>query len=395
MASAPAAFVAAVSTTPNSSGGKGWFTVNVRYPGGVGLVNGAKIRAQAFTSRSFNGLPAAEKQLAAAGAVTFAGLEPGTYFVRAFVDQNGNRRRDAWESSGYLRDELDPLEPFRVVGIEASNQGLTPAAALTIRDANTDNDLLPDALEYAGGVVFSPSLAEDPAAILALYDGEGGMGAEELLEAILRANTAGDVTPPAPVTAFTAVPGDGRVDLSWGNPADADFAGVKVVRKTGAYPADSADGVVVYTGTGTSAGDAGLANGTPCFYAAFSFDAVPNYATGATATATPAGASASAWDAGYSDIGGGWRRLAWFGDYVPMGGEGWFWHSQHGFIFVPAGARPESLWFFTEDMGWLWTGNTTYPFLFRNRDGAWIWYNGTSSPRWFRNMATGGWESLP
>ena len=296
-ASAPAAFVAAVSTTPNSSGGKGWFTVNVRYPGGVGLVNGAKIRAQAFTSRSFNGLPAAEKQLGAAGAVTFAGLEPGTYFVRAFVDQNGNRKRDAWESSGYLRDELDPLEPFRVVGIEASNQGLTPAATLTIRDANTDNDLLPDALEYAGGVVFSPSLAEDPAAILALYDGTGGMGAEELLEAIVRANTAG--------------------------------------------------------------------------------------------------ASASAWDAGYSDIGGGWRRLAWFGDYVPMGVDGWFWHSQHGFIFVPAGARPESLWFFTEDMGWLWTGNTTYPFLFRNRDGAWIWYNGTSSPRWFRNMATGGWESRP
>jgi hypothetical protein len=47
------------------------------------------------------------------------------------------------------------------------------------------------------------------------------------------------------------------------------------------------------------------------------------------------------------------------------------------------------------DMGWMWTGKATYPFLYRHNDGAWLWYNGAVNPRWFRNMTTGQWESRP
>jgi hypothetical protein len=101
------------------------------------------------------------------------------------------------------------------------------------------------------------------------------------------------------------------------------------------------------------------------------------------------------WDAGYADIGGGWRRLGWFGDYVPMGSDGWIWHNKHGFFYVPANAVPESIWMFAQDMGWLWTGDGTYPFLYRASDGAWLWYNGSTGPRWFRNMTAGTWESRP
>ena len=100
------------------------------------------------------------------------------------------------------------------------------------------------------------------------------------------------------------------------------------------------------------------------------------------------------WDAGYQDIGGGWRRLVWFGDFVPMGGDGWIWHNKHGFFYVPANATPQGIWLYAPDMGWLWTSSTTYPFLYRNSDFAWLWYNGSTSPRWFRNMNTGRWESL-
>jgi YD repeat-containing protein len=102
-----------------------------------------------------------------------------------------------------------------------------------------------------------------------------------------------------------------------------------------------------------------------------------------------------AWDDGYQDIGGGWRRLNWFGDYTPMGGEGWIWHNKHGFFFVAADALPDSIWMFAMDMGWLWTANDTYPFLFRNSDGSWLWYNGSTNPRWFANMTLGTWESRP
>jgi hypothetical protein len=120
--------------------------------------------------------------------------------------------------------------------------------------------------------------------------------------------------------------------------------------------------------------------------------------TGTSRTTTvvqAAAASGGTWDEGYQDIGGGWRRLTWFGDYVPMGNEGWIWHGKHGFFFVPADAVPDSVWLFAMDMGWLWTGNETYPFLFRNSDAAWLWYNGATNPRWFVNMGSGAWENWP
>ena len=103
----------------------------------------------------------------------------------------------------------------------------------------------------------------------------------------------------------------------------------------------------------------------------------------------------TAWDAGYTDIGGGWRRLTWFGDYVPMGGDGWIWHNKHGFMFATAGSVPSDIWFYTQDMGWLWTSSTTYPFLYRSSPAAWLWYNGATNPRWFRNMTAGTWENRP
>ena len=101
------------------------------------------------------------------------------------------------------------------------------------------------------------------------------------------------------------------------------------------------------------------------------------------------------WDTGYQFIGNGWRRLDWFGDYVPMGEEGWIWHNQHGFFFVPQDALPENIWLYAPDMGWLWTSSEVYPFFYRHADNAWLWYNGGTNPRWFVNMATAEWENWP
>ena len=101
------------------------------------------------------------------------------------------------------------------------------------------------------------------------------------------------------------------------------------------------------------------------------------------------------WDAGYEDIGSGWRRLTWFGDYTPMGGAGWNWHNKHGFLFAATSSYEYDIWFYTQDMGWLWTSCTKYPYLYRSSDGAWLWYNGSTNPRWFRNMTANTWESRP
>ena len=97
----------------------------------------------------------------------------------------------------------------------------------------------------------------------------------------------GDGTPPGNVSGFTATPGDGQVSLSWTNPTDADFAGVRILRKTGSAPTSPTDGTLVHQGTGTSQVDTGLANGTTYYYGAFTYDAMPNYSSGVTVSGTP------------------------------------------------------------------------------------------------------------
>ena len=115
----------------------------------------------------------------------------------------------------------------------------------------------------------------------------------------------------------------------------------------------------------------------------------------ATKTGTWTRADAQAWEEGFQDLGGGWRRLGWFGDYAPMGQAGWIWHNKHGFFYVATSSTPGDVWLFANDMGWLYTGNTLYPFLYRDSPASWLWYNGATNPRWFRNLTTGQWEWRP
>ena len=96
-----------------------------------------------------------------------------------------------------------------------------------------------------------------------------------------------DIVPPADVSDLSATAGDGQISLSWTNPADMDFAGVKILRRVDAYPGSPTDGTVVYDGNGTAAVDQGLSNGTTYYYRAFTYDAVPNYSNGATVYGTP------------------------------------------------------------------------------------------------------------
>jgi hypothetical protein len=90
---------------------------------------------------------------------------------------------------------------------------------------------------------------------------------------------------------------------------------------------------------------------------------------------------------GSADLGGGWRRLDWFGAFWDPG-SGWIYHAEHGWMYALADTT-SSIWFYTFDLGWLWSGSWAYPWLWRANDGAWLYYFRDTSPRAFYNVTTG------
>ncbi|MBU4332655.1 fibronectin type III domain-containing protein [Patescibacteria group bacterium] len=113
-----------------------------------------------------------------------------------------------------------------------------------------------------------------------------------------------DFTPPADVLDFIATPGNAFIKLTWKNPPDSDFAGVRILRSEVFYPERECltaeghqvssgtlgvcDGVVlVYDGKAEEHNDLGLTNGTRYYYTAYAYDFTGNFSSGAIASAVP------------------------------------------------------------------------------------------------------------
>jgi len=146
----------------------------------------------------------------------------------------------------------------------------------------------------ADGVVVYTGSAENHADTLQLgesmtynYTAFAFDSAQNYSSGAQASGTTADCTPPENVSSFLAVPGDGLITLSWQNPGDPDFAGVRVVRKAESYPTSMDDGVKVYDDIGERFVDQPLENTIPYFYVAYAYDGVPLFASGVQATATP------------------------------------------------------------------------------------------------------------
>lgn len=119
-----------------------------------------------------------------------------------------------------------------------------------------------------------------------------------------------DSVPPADVENFTAIPGTKSVTLSWVNPSDPDFVGVRIVYRTDRFPTALDDGEVLgdYSGgpdEGITIIHAGLQENVTYYYSASSYDSHGNYQHTAHATATPFGLSQNNPSTTGSDAAGG------------------------------------------------------------------------------------------
>ena len=145
---------------PMQSAGYGQVNATVKYFGPANNLAG-KVVLQAFDNRGFTGVPAAQyvfpagaqlalvTNLASTATNAFMrGLTPGSYYLRAFIDSNGNGVRDSWESWGYgnYYGEQPSLYNARPVTVSFSTQ--MPSIQIIIEDCDEDQDWFPDSWEY-------------------------------------------------------------------------------------------------------------------------------------------------------------------------------------------------------------------------------------------------------
>ena len=70
---------------------------------------------------------------------------------------------------------------------------------------------------------------------------------------------------------------NGKVKISWTNPEDIDFKGVKVIKNAYRVPLSSHDGQKLYAGVDSYTFDDFGAKDVSKYYAIFTYDDVPNY----------------------------------------------------------------------------------------------------------------------
>lgn len=74
--------------------------------------------------------------------------------------------------------------------------------------------------------------------------------------------------------------GSAKITLTWTNPTNRDFEGVRIMRKTGNFPSGPNDGTLIYQGSEETFEDDSITRGIFYYYKIFSFDEIPNYTTG-------------------------------------------------------------------------------------------------------------------
>ena len=100
-----------------------------------------------------------------------------------------------------------------------------------------------------------------------------------------------------------------------------------------------------------------------------------------------ASSATSPWnDSNTQSLDAGWTRSSWFGDFYGKN-QGWLYHLNHGWLYLQ-GRAESGFWIHDESLGWLYTGKSVYPFLYRNSNSSWLYDQSSSSERKFWDYAS-------
>jgi hypothetical protein len=118
----------------------------------AGKVTNRSFRVQAYASPGFGGTPLAQSTLANATVPTawplnrmhyvLQGLPAGQYYVRSFLDQNSNGKKEIWESSGFMSSNTIYQTGYLTLPTSVDSKDVY------VMIADIDNDKLADDWEY-------------------------------------------------------------------------------------------------------------------------------------------------------------------------------------------------------------------------------------------------------
>lgn len=93
----------------------------------------------------------------------------------------------------------------------------------------------------------------------------------------------------------------------------------------------------------------------------------------------------------------GWKELGWFGNYWDKEFP-WVYHQGHGWLYA-GGSGGASMWLYDLEMGWWWTNEQYYPFVYMNELKEWVYFRSNTNSVlrfFFRFNAQGGeWKTFP